>query len=202
MLINKKKIKIKKRKRTRRDERRKWKTNENYGDEEEEEELQKEEGEKRGGNYRGVRTWAQTKRSVELFCSTFECIKLYCVPASIVPDVAMSGAARVNEPFPGPLAAEYYIDNRNCLPSVAARVPKTFSSEETTQPAIFWNDRSRTDGVKRPDLSPLKGIFCLFLFLGIQSIVLSETMKTLHVICWSCNITSKFEEFDTLKICV
>lgn len=40
------------------------------------------------------------------------------VPASIAPDVPMSGAARVNEPFPGPLAAEYYIDNRNYLPSV------------------------------------------------------------------------------------
>lgn len=61
------------------------------------------------------------KRSVELFCSTFECIKLYCVPASIVPDVAMSGAARVNEPFPGPLAAEYYIDNRNWLRTVRGR---------------------------------------------------------------------------------
>jgi len=29
----------------------------------------------------------------------------------------MSGAARVNEPFPGLLVAEYYIDNRNYLPS-------------------------------------------------------------------------------------
>jgi len=29
----------------------------------------------------------------------------------------MSDAARVNEPFPGPLVAEYYIDNRNYLPS-------------------------------------------------------------------------------------
>lgn len=53
----------------------------------------------------------------DVFCSTFECIKLYCVPASIAPDVPMSGAARVNEPFPGPLAVEYYIDNRNYLPS-------------------------------------------------------------------------------------
>lgn len=58
---------------------------------------------------------------LQLFCSTFECIKLYCVPATILPDVAMSDAARVNEPFPGPLAAEYYIDNRNCLPSERAK---------------------------------------------------------------------------------
>lgn len=70
----------------------------------------------------GGRTNPEAMRHVDtyvrLFCSTFECIKLYCVPASIAPDVPMSGAARVNEPFPGPLAAEYYIDNRNCLPSV------------------------------------------------------------------------------------
>lgn len=58
---------------------------------------------------------------LQLFCSTFECIKLYCVPATILPDVAMNDAARVNEPFPGPLAAEYYIDNRNCLPSEQAK---------------------------------------------------------------------------------
>jgi hypothetical protein len=37
----------------------------------------------------------------------------------------MSGAARVNEPFPGPLAAEYYIDNRNYLPSVREMAGKT-----------------------------------------------------------------------------
>lgn len=68
---------------------------------------------------------------LQLFCSTFECIKLYCVPATILPDVAMNDAARVNEPFPGPLAAEYYIDNRNCLPSEQA---KTSSSGGRREP--------------------------------------------------------------------
>lgn len=96
---------------------------------------------------------------MELFCSTFECIKLYCVPASIVPDVAMSGAARVNEPFPGPLAAEYYIDNRNCLPSVRDTedvpprdvVTKTLPLESIPVPIVFFDLflRNRCDPVTR-----------------------------------------------------
>jgi len=68
---------------------------------------------------------ARIQKPCGLFCSTFECAKLHCIPASIAPDVPMSGAARVNEPFPGPLAAEYYIDNRNYLPSVGEMDGKT-----------------------------------------------------------------------------
>lgn len=91
---------------------------------------------------------------LQLFCSTFECIKLYCVPATILPDVAMSDAARVNEPFPGPLAAEYYIDNRNCLPSEQAKTSSSggrrlyVSRSRTSRSPLFY-DYSRKWKVSR-----------------------------------------------------
>ena len=88
------------------------------GDEEE----SRKQGEKRGEAI--IREYARERRRNVPWNSfvPLSSVSSYIVyRPSIVPDVAMSGAARVNEPFPGPLAAEYYIDNRNCLPSAAKR---------------------------------------------------------------------------------
>lgn len=101
----------------------------------------------------------------------------------------MSGAARVNEPFPGPLAAEYYIDNRNYLPStrdgrrdvsfgvpgqkekprgsVSLHEPRSIHMRRSVTPLLF----SITDAASVPHGirgSRLRLRFCFF-FLLIQT---------------------------------